>query len=70
MHLADFARSILSLSEESVYHIWKMMLEAREHFFVILDEYVSLRGMVSMEDVIEMITEVEIVDEDDVQVDM
>lgn len=47
-----------------------MMLEAREHLFVILDEYVSLRGMVSMEDVIEMITEVEIVDEDDVHVDM
>ena len=37
---------------------------------IILDEYGCLRGVVSMEDVIETMTGVEIVDEDDVAVDM
>ena len=35
-----------------------------------MDEYGCLRGVVSMEDVIETMTGVEIVDEDDVAVDM
>lgn len=42
----------------------------REHISVIIDEYGSLRGVVSMEDIIETMTGVEIVDEDDVAVDM
>ena len=37
---------------------------------IILDEYGCLRGVVSMEDIIETMTGVEIVDEDDVAVDM
>ena len=44
--------------------------EKREHISIILDEYGCLRGVVSMEDVIETMTGVEIVDEDDVAVDM
>ena len=46
------------------------MLEKREYISIILDEYGCLRGVVSMEDVIETMTGVEIVDEDDVAVDM
>lgn len=46
------------------------MLEKREHISIIVDEYGVLRGVVSMEDVIETMTGVEIVDEDDVAVDM
>lgn len=46
------------------------MLEKREHISIIVDEYGCLRGVVSMEDVIETMTGVEIVDEDDVAVDM
>ena len=46
------------------------MLEKREHISVIVDEYGCFRGVVSMEDVIETMTGVEIVDEDDVAVDM
>lgn len=42
----------------------------REHISIIVDEYGCLRGVVSMEDVIETMTGVEIVDEDDVAVDM
>ena len=46
------------------------MLEKQEHISFIVDEYGCLRGVVSMEDVIETMTGVEIVDEDDVAVDM
>ena len=69
--LSDLMRPILSFCEDdSVYQIWEKMLEKREHISIILDEYGCLRGVVSMEDVIETMTGVEIVDEDDVAVDM
>ena len=64
-------RPILSFGEgESLYHIWEKMLEKREHISIIVDEYGCLRGVVSMEDIIETMTGVEIVDEVDVAVDM
>ena len=69
--LSDLMRPILSFCEDdSVYQIWEKMLEKREHISIILDEYGCLRGVVSMEDIIETMTGVEIVDEDDVAVDM
>ena len=70
--LSDLMRPILSLPTRTipVYQIWEKMLEKREHISIILDEYGCLRGVVSMEDVIETMTGVEIVDEDDVAVDM
>ena len=69
--LSELVRPILSFNEdESLYQIWEKMLEKREHISIILDEYGCLRGVVSMEDIIETMTGVEIVDEDDVAVDM
>lgn len=69
--LSDLMRPILSFNEDdSVYQIWEKMLEKREHISIITDEYGCLRGVVSMEDVIETMTGVEIVDEEDVAVDM
>ena len=69
--LSDLMRPILSFNaDDSVYQIWEKMLEKREHISIILDEYGCLRGVVSMEDIIETMTGVEIVDEDDVAVDM
>lgn len=69
--LSDLKRPILTFrEEESVFQIWEKMLEKREHISVIIDEYGGLRGMVTMEDIIETMTGVEIVDEDDVAVDM
>lgn len=69
--LSDLTRPILSFrEEESVYQIWEKMLKKREHISIIVDEYGCLRGVVSMEDIIEAMTGVEIVDEDDVAVDM
>lgn len=69
--LSDLKRPILTFrEEESVFQIWEKMLEKREHISVIVDEYGGLRGLVTMEDIIETMTGVEIVDEDDVAVDM
>ena len=69
--LSDMVRPILSFNkDDSVYQIWEKMLEKREHISIIVDEYGCLRGVVSMEDIIETMTGVEIVDEDDVAVDM
>ena len=69
--LSDLMRPILSFNEDdSVYQIWEKMIEKREHISIIVDEYGCLRGVVSMEDVIETMTGVEILDEDDVAEDM
>lgn len=69
--LSDLKRPILTFrEEESVFQMWEKMLEKREHISVIIDEYGGLRGLVTMEDIIETMTGVEIVDEDDVAVDM
>lgn len=69
--LADISRPILTFREaEPVYGIWEKMLSEREHISVILDEYNCMRGIITMEDIIETMTGVEIVDEDDPAVDM
>lgn len=64
-------RPILTFNEsESVSNIWERMLATKEHISVIVDEYGTLRGIVTMEDVIETMLGVEIVDENDEAVDM
>ena len=56
--------------DEPVSNIWELMLEKKEHISVIIDEYGTMRGIVTMEDVIETMLGVEIVDENDEAVDM
>ena len=69
--LSELSRSILSFPETaSAYTIWEEMLRRREHIAVVVDEYSCMRGIVTMEDIMEAMTGVEIVDEDDVAVDM
>lgn len=69
--LNDIIRPILTFGEEdSVADIWEKLLEKKEHISAILDEYGSLRGIVTMEDVIETMLGQEIVDEKDEVVDM
>lgn len=71
MKMSQIMRPILSFPEnESVFNIWEKMLEAKEHISVIVDEYGCLRGIVTMEDVIETMVGVEIVDEQDTATDM
>ena len=69
--LNDIIRPIMTFNEEdSVADIWEKLLEKKEHISAILDEYGSLRGIVTMEDVIETMLGHEIVDEKDEVVDM
>lgn len=69
--LSEIARPILSFREEdSVYNLWERMLEKREHISIVTDEDGRMKGVVTMEDIIETMTGVEIVDEDDIVVDM
>lgn len=64
-------RPILFFPEtEKVSDIWQRMLEKKEHISVITDEYGCMRGIVTMEDVIEAMLGVEIVDECDATEDM
>ena len=71
LSLSELARPILSFQEkESVSAIWEKMLENKEHISIITDEYGCLRGIVTMEDVIETMLGVEIVDEYDTTTDM
>ena len=69
--LNDILRPIMTFSEgDTVADIWEKLLEKKEHISAILDEYGSLRGIVTMEDVIETMLGQEIVDEKDEVVDM
>ena len=67
----DITRPILSFPEEEpVGNIWEKFLEKKEHISVIIDEYGTFRGIVTLEDVIETMLGQEIVDETDEVVDM
>ena len=69
--LNEITRPIMTFTEDdTVSDIWEKMLEKKEHISVILDEYGSVRGIVTMEDVIETMLGHEIVDETDEVVDM
>lgn len=71
LRLSDIARPILSFNEDdSVSTIWERMLEKKEHISAVIDEYGCLRGIVTMEDVIETMLGTEIVDENDTVTDM
>ena len=69
--LKEIARPILSFQEnESVGTIWEKLLEKKEHISIIIDDYGTFRGLVTLEDVIETMLGKEIVDETDEVVDM
>lgn len=69
--LKDLERPVLTFPEDTpVSDIWEKLLESKEHISVIIDEYGSMRGIVTMEDVIETMLGYEIVDEKDEVVDM
>lgn len=71
MPLKDIVRPILYFTEDvKVSDIWQKMLEKKEHISVITDEYGCMRGIVTMEDVIETMLGVEIVDECDTTDDL
>lgn len=69
--LREIVRPILTFQEDTnVSDIWELMLAKKEHISVIIDEYGCMRGIVTMEDVIETMLGFEIVDEKDTVADM
>lgn len=50
--------------------MWKSMLEKKEHIAVVTDEYGCMRGIATMEDIIETMLGVEILDECDTDTDL
>lgn len=69
--LSSIVRPIFSFPEtESVSNIWEKMIGNKEHISIIIDDYGCLRGIVTMEDVLETMLGVEIVDENDTTTDM
>lgn len=71
MTVGEIARPIPAFRETAkIPNIWQRLLENKEHISVITDEYGCMRGIVTMEDVIETMLGVEIVDECDTIEDM
>ena len=69
--LAEFARaSIVMLESVSVERAFQRLLEEREHLALVIDEYGALRGLVTMEDLVETAFGVEILDESDEVADL
>lgn len=69
--LSQITRPVLTFGEDAdVFSIWEKLLEKKEHISVIQDRYGCLRGIVTMEDIIESMLGEEIVDEADKAVDL
>ena len=69
--LGDIKRDIESFPEDTPFdEVWDKMINGREQIAVIIDEYGSFQGIITMEDIIETILGDEIVDENDTVVDM
>ena len=71
MCLGDIRRDVDSYPEEaSMGDIWTDMVQKKEQIAIIINEYGSFQGILTLEDVIETILGDEIVDERDVVADM
>ena len=69
--LSDIKRSVSSFPEDTtIDKIWDGMLKSKEQIAIIINEYGSFQGLLTMEDIIETVLGDEIVDERDEVVDM
>jgi Hemolysins and related proteins containing CBS domains len=69
--LGEIKRDVACFNEDvSVNTVWESMLELKEQIALIIDEYGSFQGIVSLEDIIETIFGLEITDEKDEVADM
>ena len=71
LSLKDLKREIVVLTGSmTLFSVWEMLLEKKEHLALVVDEYGGMDGIVTMEDIIESLLGLEIVDEKDTVVDM
>ena len=69
--LSEIRRDVESFSEDTTIDlIWDAMVSSKEQIAIIINEYGSFQGLLTMEDIIETVLGNEIVDERDVVVDM
>jgi CBS domain containing-hemolysin-like protein len=71
LRVKDIKRSMLFVPDNLVlFTVWEKLVESKEHMALVVDEYGSMRGVVTMEDIIETLLGIEIIDEKDTIVDM
>ena len=71
LKLRNICREIVIVPEfQTLFSLWEILLEKKEHIALIVDEYGGMDGIVTMEDIIETLLGFEIVDEKDRITDM
>lgn len=69
--LMDICRPIMALYEhETVSAAWEKLIASKEHIALVVNEYGSFEGVITMEDIVETILGFEITDEKDTVEDM
>lgn len=66
-----YCAPVLSVNDKtSVLDIWQKLLERKELITIVVDDYGGMRGVITMEDVVETMLGAEIIDEDDLAPDL
>lgn len=69
--LSDIKRSIVMVNEDvPIPDLFESFIDAREHLAIVMDEFGSVSGVVTMEDIIETLLGLEIMDESDQVTDL
>ncbi|PHS10769.1 MAG: hemolysin [Kordia sp.] len=69
--LADLKRKLLVIGRNvPIPNLFEKLIQEKEHIALVVDEYGSVSGLVTMEDVIETLLGLEIMDESDADADM